>query len=315
MFASRIEDHLELGIVFNAMYPDAVRNESLLLQSADRVLHDVYFRRIEISGIRNAELKETFKQRLRVCRVNNSYLAQPTIFAEQLDLGSPDRSLRSKAIQRMADCLSEAEEICADGMEIISGPDVDKNRLEAIEWLADSILTVNEEAKSRRIKLLVEMFDRDVDKKRLIGSVDDTVRLFEKIGSDQNVRLLLDLSHIPMVRADIADAVLRLRPWIGHVHVGSTVMQPNDSKYGDSHPSFGYPAGAIDVEQLATFFKLLGQAEYIHPARSSAVSFELICSPSERQEDLLANAKRTLQLAWRQFLREGGGSESWDDRY
>lgn len=306
MFMPRIEDHLEMGIVFNAMYPDAVQEDESLLQTVDHVLHDTYFRRIEISGIGTPEAKDKFRKRLDICRVKNSYLAQPTIFREQLDLGSHDQAVRSQAIKRMMHCLEEAEAVGADMFEIISGPNLEGNRSAAIERFAESAVFLGEQAQARNMKLLVEMFDYDVDKKRLIGSVEDTIRLFQYIKRTDHVELLLDLSHIPMVRADISAAVRELSPWIGHVHVGNTVMQTSDIKYGDSHPYFGYPAGENDVEQLVAYFRLLLQAGYIHQTRASSVSFELICTQAERPSDLIANAKRTLQLAWREFLREGG---------
>lgn len=304
MFKPRIEDHLEMGIVFNAMYPDAVQEDESLLQTVDHVLHDTYFQRIEISGIGNPDARSTFKKRLDICRMKNSYLAQPTIFREQLDLGSLDLAVRSKALERMLNCLAEAEAVGADMFEIISGPNIEGNRNLAIERFAESVLFLGVQAQARKIKLLVEMFDYDVDKKRLIGSVEDTIRLFRYIKPTDNVKLLLDLSHIPMVRADIAAAVRELSPWIGHVHVGNTVMQRGDIRYGDSHPYFGYPAGKNDIDQLVIYFHSLMQAGYIHETRASSVSFELICVQVERPSDLIANAKRTLQLAWREFLRE-----------
>jgi sugar phosphate isomerase/epimerase len=306
MFAPKIEDHLELGIVFNAMYPDVVEAERFL-QTADELLHDPYFRRIEVSGIHNPDIRALFRRRLAVCRVQTSYLAQPLIFQEQLDLGSADQAVRTKAIERIRSCMAAAEDAGADMIEIISGPyPADSKVNGAIAQFAESVLLLAEQAKLHRLKLLVEMFDYDVDKKRLIGSVAHTIQLFQRIGVSEHVKLLLDLSHIPMVRTDIADTVRLLSPWIGHVHVGNTVMNPADSKFGDTHPYFGYPAGANDIDQLATFFQALHQAGYIHAERSSAVSFELICAAADRPADLIANAKRTLQLAWSRFVREGG---------
>ncbi|ANY66299.1 hypothetical protein BBD42_07325 [Paenibacillus sp. BIHB 4019] len=307
MFTPKVEDHLELGIVLNAMFPDAARVDEGLLQAVDYVLHDSYFQRVELSGIGSHQLQTILKNRLDVCRVKNSYLAQPVIFREQLDLGSADRSVRLHAIERMLSCLSEAEAVGADMLELISGPNHEGSKCEAMERFAESILILSEHAQARDIKLLVEMFDFDVDKKRLIGSVENTVQLFQQfISSASQVKLLLDLSHIPMVRADIAAAVQELGPWIGHVHVGNTVMKSDDRRYGDSHPYFGYPAGENDVEQLVSFFHALLKTGYIHHAHSSAISFELICAAVDRPADLIANAKRTLQLAWRKFLREMG---------
>ncbi|MCR2804751.1 sugar phosphate isomerase/epimerase [Paenibacillus sp. SCIV0701] len=311
MFAHRIEDHLEMGIVYNAMYPDAVQDDAALLQSADQILHDTYFRRIEVSGIQHAELRARFRQRLAVCRVNTSYLAQPVIFREGLDLGSHDPSERLRAMNRMRICMEEAEAVGADMIEMISGPCPAGGADEqSIRRFAESILELSKEAREKSLTIMVEMFDYDVDKKRLIGSVEDTIQCFQHIGASQSVQLLLDLSHIPMVRADIFEAVRQLSPWLGHVHVGNTVMMPGDSKYGDTHPYFGYPAGAIDIDQLATYFQALHEVGYIREDRSARLTFELICTSADRPADLMANAKRTLQAAWHSFLSKGGNRRS-----
>jgi sugar phosphate isomerase/epimerase len=206
----------------------------------------------------------------------------------------------------MMDCLDEAEDVGADMFELISGPNPEKDRHRAIDGFAESVHFLGEQAKKRNMVLLVEMFDFNVDKKRLIGSVEDTAELFERIDLEEDVRLLLDLSHIPMVNADIATAVHTLSPWIGHVHVGNTVMQPDDDRYGDSHPYFGYPAGSNDIDELAAFFLALHQIGYIRRERPSTVSFEIIRAPGERESDLVANAKRSLQLAWRTFTAKVG---------
>jgi hypothetical protein len=74
-----------------------------------------------------------------------------------------------------------------------------------------------------------------------------------------------------------------------------------DSKmpaYGDAHPRFGFPGGENDVEQLTEYLKLLKQIGFLGGENPPIVSFEVKPFEDEDADVVVANAKRTLNLAW-----------------
>lgn len=73
---------------------------------------------------------------------------------------------------------------------------------------------------------------------------------------------------------------------------------PQDSAYGDMHPRFGYPGGVNDVEELADYLRLLLEIGYLDPANRRFLSFEVRPVGDEDPDIVIANAKRTLNLAW-----------------
>lgn len=68
--------------------------------------------------------------------------------------------------------------------------------------------------------------------------------------------------------------------------------------YGDEHPRFGFPNSENDVEELAAYLRLLLKIGFLNEKKRPIVSFEIKPFGEEDPEVCLANAKRTLDLAW-----------------
>jgi sugar phosphate isomerase/epimerase len=133
-------------------------------------------------------------------------------------------------------------------MAFVSGPFIKENKKAAITALAESVCELEDYAKKVGINLLLEIFDYDIHRNQLIGSTRDALRLLDCLPSACSAfSLQVDLSHIPLLReSSIHDAVRPLKGKIGHVHIGSCVMDPDDERYGDLHPYFGYARGKND---------------------------------------------------------------------
>ena len=81
--------------------------------------------------------------------------------------------------------------------------------------------------------------------------------------------------------------------------MGNTVIKsPECPAYGDEHPCFGFPNSENDVEELAAYLRLLLKIGFLNEKKRPIVSFEIKPFGEEDPEVCLANAKRTLDLAW-----------------
>jgi hypothetical protein len=76
------------------------------------------------------------------------------------------------------------------------------------------------------------------------------------------------------------------------------VKDPSLPAYGDAHPRFGFPGGENDVEELIGYLKVLKQIGFLNETNPPIVSFEVKPVGDEDPEVVVANAKRTLNLAW-----------------
>ena len=82
------------------------------------------------------------------------------------------------------------------------------------------------------------------------------------------------------------DVLKYLMPYLYHVHIGNCVLDPEDPLYGDTHPTFAYPNGAIKLRDVANFVKALHEMGYRGP-----VGFEVRPRGREGSIPTLQHAK------------------------
>jgi sugar phosphate isomerase/epimerase len=137
-------------------------------------------------------------------------------------------------------------------------------------------------------------------KKSLIGPAPLAKRLAEEIRKEyDNFRLIVDLSHIPLLHETIAESILTVSDYILHAHMGNCVLKDKSSPaYGDQHPRFGYSGGECDVAEMVEYLRVLKSVGFFNEERRPILSFEIKPQEGEDPDLVIANAKRVLNLAW-----------------
>jgi sugar phosphate isomerase/epimerase len=150
------------------------------------------------------------------------------------------------------------------------------------------------------MKVALEVFDYDVDKKSLIGPASLALRYAKEIREHHdNFGLMVDLSHIPLIHETIEESLLPVKDYIVHAHIGNCVVKSADlPAYGDVHPRFGFPNGENDVDQVVDYLRVLLQIGFLNTKKPPIVSFEIKPFGNEDPDIVIANAKRTLNEAW-----------------
>lgn len=150
------------------------------------------------------------------------------------------------------------------------------------------------------MKVALEVFDYDVDKKSLIGPAPLALRYAKEIKQEfDNFGLMVDLSHIPLIHETIEESLLPVKDYIIHAHIGNCVVKSSDMPgYGDLHPRFGFPNGENDIEEVVAYLKVLFDIGFLGEGKRPIVSFEIKPFGDEDPDVVIANAKRTLNEAW-----------------
>ncbi len=150
------------------------------------------------------------------------------------------------------------------------------------------------------MRIELEAFDYDVDKKSIIGPAALARKLAVDVQkSYDNFGLIVDLSHIPLTHETIEQAVLPVREHITHAHIGSCVIEdPSFPAYGDAHPRFDFPHSANGPLEVAQFLKVLFGIGFLDDKKRPVLSFEVRPFKDEDPDAVLANSKRVLNLAW-----------------
>jgi hypothetical protein len=158
-------------------------------------------------------------------------------------------------------------------------------------------------AAQRQLSVVLETFDREVDKKALIGPAAEAAAIAERIKKDfPDFGLLYDMGHMVLLGETPVQALGKLKGHLAHVHVGNCVNVPGRPSYGDFHPRFGFPGSVNDVPELVEFLDALFEIGYLREGppvgHRPGVGFEVRPQLGESSALILANLKRAWREAW-----------------
>jgi len=293
--------YMKLGIVHFMAFPDALRGEGAIADTIKKIAEDDFFTAIELTWVKDEVEKEKTKSILEASGLTVAFAAQPAVLTIPLNPNALDENERKKAVDVLKEQIDNAYYFGAIGMAFLSGKDPGVDQRKAAT--AALIKTCQElcdyaEAKGD-LKIVLETFDRDIDKKSLVGPSEEAAELAEAVDRE-NFGLMVDLSHLPLQGESALDALSNVKEHLVHVHIGNCLMKDeNHGAYGDYHPRFGIEGGENGVEELTEFLNALFNVGYLDGDKQPVVSFEVKpFGDAETSEMVIANAKRTLREAW-----------------
>jgi sugar phosphate isomerase/epimerase len=304
---------MDVGIIHCMIYPEVMSGEGPVVETATRIATDDFFDVIEITFVKDAAVRAELKHVLDVAGMKVGFSAQPGLLLNGLNLADLDEQGRQAAVAKMREGVDEAYFYGArlmalfDGSESYPGPEKAE---EATDQLVKSLGEVCQYAKDRAddylLAISLEAFDREVEKKSLMGPSDEVAQMAQRVKeSHSNFGLTIDLSHLPLLEESPLESLSAVQDHVIHIHVGNAYTGDTSSPaYGDQHPRFGLPGSANDVPQLAEFLEALfgiGYFEKDLPTARPIVSFEVKPLPDESPELVIANCKRVMKAAWAQL--------------
>ncbi|HEY51335.1 MAG TPA: TIM barrel protein [Dehalococcoidia bacterium] len=291
-----LHSYMKVGIVQLMAYP-----ETDTVESIRKIADDAFFGAIEIASIPE-DIKGEVILILEASHLVIGYVGQPLLLNNKLDLNSLVTQQREAAISAIKGGIDEAYLLGAKQLAVLSGPaPAREKRAQAKEVLVDSLSQICSYAQSRGdLGITMEIFDREYDKKCLIGPTEEAVEVAKEVKRRySNFGLMIDLSHLPLLKETPSYAVKTAKNYLTHVHIGSCILKDKSHPaYGDKHPPFGMAVGENDVEEVKLFLKALMEIEYIGEGKQNVVAFEVKPLSGQSPDVVVANAKRTLMEAW-----------------
>ena len=299
-----LHHYVRPGIVHFMAHP-VIKGEGPIIESLTELVTDPFFEVIEISWIKDPAIRAEAKALLESSGVTIKYGAQPRLLTQGLDINSLEAATRQRAVDEMKAGLDEAAEMGITDFGLLSGKyPGEADAAAAMDALTTSMNEVCAYASDRGINVALEVFDRSIDKKCLVGPADSAREIAERVkATHPSFGLMVDLSHIPLLHESPAEALQPVKDHLVHIHIGNAYMDDQaNPAYGDMHPRFGYPGGANDVPEIVSFLNELFKVGYLKSDGSSrgAVSFELKPVGSESPRSMIANGQRKLVEAWSQ---------------
>jgi sugar phosphate isomerase/epimerase len=303
-----LEAYCHVGIVHPMAFPECLGGEGPILETISKIATDTFFSAIEVTQIKDEKVRSEAAKVLATSGIEVIFAAQPVILPQGLSLCHLDAAERQQAVDVAKGLVDQAYGLGAALMAVPSGADPgEEHRPKAAEALIDSLKQIcnyaQEKAEESMLAISLENFDRDVDKRQLIGPTTEAAEIADAVWKEcSNFGLTIDLSHVPLLNERIDEAALAAVDHLIHVHIGNCVLADESSPaYGDQHPRFGVPGGSVATEQVRRFLEALVYAGYFKrntPTTMPVVSFEVKPAQDEDPDLVIANAKRTLIDAW-----------------
>jgi len=300
-----IYKYAEVGLIHFMAYPETGKGEGPILETLKKICEDDYFTLVEVTWMKDPEVRKQAKAMIEQSGMKCAYGAQPTLLTQKLNLNHPEEAERQKAINQIKSSIDEAYEIGAQGLGFLSGKDPgDDKREEALQLLFESTLEICDYAAEKGdMAIALETFDQqEYGKNVVLGPTEIAVDFAESVRSYYpNFGLMLDLSHMPMLHETPWQMLNMAKDVLIHVHIGNCVIRDSQHPaYGDEHPRFGVSGGQNGVIELAEFLEGLFRIGYLDGETPRPLSFEVkpIAAYGESSEIVIANAKRALNKAW-----------------
>ena len=296
-----MKKYMKVGIVNFMAYPATIKGEGPVLEAAKKIAADDYFDAIELTWIKDNETRKQVANVVKTAGLTVGYGCQPRHLTTGLNINSLDEKVRMEALASLKEGVDEAYELGAVGCAFLSGKYEEAKKEEAFAALVKSTKELCAYAKSKgNLKIILEVFDYDFDKKSLIGPAALAKRFAQVIRAEyDNFGLMVDLSHIAQLHETVEEAILPIKDYIVHAHIANCVVEdPSMEGYGDLHPRFGFPNGVIGVDEIVHFLRVLMDIGFISEENRPIVSFEVKPWGDEDPDLVVANAKRALNLAW-----------------
>ncbi|MBK5243218.1 TIM barrel protein [Clostridium sp.] len=296
-----IHKYMKVGLIHFMAYPSCIKGEGPIEETLKKIALDDYFDAVEITWIKDKDVRQRAKKIIETSHLSVAYGAQPRHLTTGLNINDINEEGRLKAVATIKEGIDEAYEMGATGLAFLSGKYEESKKEEAYVSLIKSTKEICKYAKSKGNLMIVhEIFDYDVDKKALVGPVSLAKRYAEDIRKEHdNFGLMVDLSHLPLIRETAEESILPIKDYLVHAHIGNCVVKDSSLPgYGDNHPRFGFPGGENDVDELVEYLRVLMDIGFLNEEKRPFLSFEVKPYGDEDPDLVIANAKRVLNLAW-----------------
>ena len=294
---------MRLGIVHFKAYPGIETGVGPIVETLEKICADDFWTAVEIGWMKDYRVRNTAADLLAQSHLSVAYATQPKVLTTKLNLNSFDDKERRMAIEGVKGSVEEAFHLGAEVIRLIAGKDPgDEKREEAKKLLCDSLAEIMDySTELGSMNFTLKIFDRDIDKKNLIGKFQDALDVANVLGpSYSNFGLLADLSHFPLLDEKAEEAIPLLQDHLTSAHLGNCCFRDrHHPAYGDIQPRFGVPGGEIDLPELIDYFRVLRDTGFFERNDRPIVSAEVRpVLAYEKSEIVIANTKRVIRDAW-----------------
>mgnify|MGYP005842805049 CR=1 FL=1 len=300
---------VKIGVIHGMMFPDAPGDAARTIETARRILQDDFFG-VLVVGRMDEQAMKAVKAMAADAHVSLAVSAAPVILGGKHNLAALDEDARRAGVAELKRSVDDACRLGAPFVEVLDGarsypgPELEPRATDQLVRSLDELCRYAEEsAAAEPMWILLETFDRFVDKRSLVGPSSLAVEVASRVRArHRNFGITIDMGHLPLIGESYREALETTREYLVHLHLGSCVKDDRShAAYGDNHPAFGMEGGAADVAELVDFLAAARDIGYFERSLRTGMpwlTFEVKPQPGQSSELLIANSKRVFKEAW-----------------
>ena len=301
--------YMDLGVVQYVSFPQVIAGTGPVVETISRVLADEFFSAIEITWIKDEQVKRQVADLLSYSGLRVVFAGGPPYAMQHINLSALNPGERRESMDMAKRLVDDAYLLGAELHLITSGPDVPpEERARAKGYLMESMVALSEytraQASERALVLSLEPTDRDVHRNGLLGPTAEAVEVLGEVHrGGGEVWLTIDQSHLAQLGEVAEESIALAHGFHVHMHLANCLLNDRASHiYGDEHPRFGVEGGEHDIRDVTALFEVLWRQGFfgkpIPYGERPIVSVEVKPQQHEDPELVLANTKRVVENAW-----------------
>lgn len=313
--------YFDLGIVISASFPELGSGSEPIFEKLDDVLGTNLFCVVEISCRDTDQECIELQQYLSRKDVRTIYLTPSTIQERKLDPNSLDEGKRQEAVSALKEFVESSYSLRAEKLMICSGPDPgpedrEKAKRQLIKSLSELLEWTHQVKMDYLLELILENFDRELHKKRLLGPTRESVELIMEVKSNfQNINLILDQSHLRQLNENPRESLYIAKDCLGHVHLANCLLKDRSHpQWGDSHPAFNMEGSELGTGDIVGMFEYLFEIGYFKKEpkeKLPTISLEIKPLPNGHRQVAFKETCATFLEAWSLFSSKYEKREKW----
>jgi sugar phosphate isomerase/epimerase len=303
--------YFDLGIVIPASFPEMSDGTGPIIENLNYVLGTGLFSLVETTYRKDEEGFTELRNYLDQKRVRTIYLAPFVIYQKGLDLNCFDENVRQEAVTVLKEFVERAYFIKAEKLMICSGPDPgvanrEKAKKQLMKSLNELLEWTHQFWSDYLLELILENFDRQLQKKRLLGPTNESVELIMEVKKNfRNINLIIDQSHLRQLDENSGESLALAKNCLGHVHLANCLLRDKSHpQWGDGHPPFNMVGSELGTEDIVNLFGHLFEIGYLEEdpkGELPTISLEVKPLPDGDKHATFKETCDTFLEAWGKF--------------
>jgi sugar phosphate isomerase/epimerase len=297
-----IYQYLKIGLVHSQAYPETFKSDESFIGSFKKVAQDPFFNAIEFHSPKNRRIRGECIKILKDSGMYRIYMGTVGFMNRGANMLSTDKSVREDAITLSCCLIDDALEWEAEEVMFSNAPNVrEEKKSEAYKYLEEYYIRLADYIEQNgKIKLTMELIDNNpIAKNYLCGPIAEAKQVWEDVRKHtSNFGLVIDLSHLPLIRERPTETVRKAGDSFVHAHIGTCVMNPESELCGDMHPGFQVEHSRNSVDDIVEFIKAGMETKAISEKYPIPFSIEVHPYGNQTTDDVVEYAKDVLSQSW-----------------